>query len=83
MMKIVSWNCRGLDSSHKKEDLKKLLHVEKPSILMLQETKLGDLENLNDLQKNWNYCDGRVVSSIGALGGIRIFWKRANFDLQS
>jgi exonuclease III len=83
MMKIVSWNCRGLDSSHKKEDLKKLLHVEKPSILMLQETKLGDLETLNDLQKNWNYCDGRVVSSIGASGGIRIFWKRANFDLQS
>ena len=82
-MKIVSWNCRGLDSSHKKEDLKKLLHVEKPSILMLQDTKLGDLETLNDLQKIWNYCDGHVVSSRGASGGIKIFWKIEDFDLQA
>jgi exonuclease III len=45
MMKIVSWNCRGLGSNHKKEELKKLLQVEKPSILMLQETKLGEVGN--------------------------------------
>jgi hypothetical protein len=83
MMKIVSWNCRGLGSNHKKEELKKLLQVEKPSILMLQETKLGELETLKDLQKIWNNCDGRAVSSRGASSGIKILWKRENFDLQA
>jgi exonuclease III len=51
MMKIISWNCRGLGSNHKKEEIKKLLQVEKPSILMLQETKMREQETLKDLQK--------------------------------
>jgi exonuclease III len=82
MMKIISWTCRGLGSSHKKEYLKKLLQVEKPSILMLQKMKLGELETFNGLQKIWHNCDGRIVSSRGALGGIRIHRNRAKFALQ-
>jgi exonuclease III len=83
MMKIVSWNCRGLGSNLKKEEVKKLIQVEKPSILMLQETKMREQETLKDLQKIWNNCDGRAVSSRGASGGIKILWKMEDFDLQA
>jgi exonuclease III len=72
MMKIVSWNCRGLRSNLKKEEVKKLIQVEKTSILMLKETKMREQETLKDLQKIWNNYDGRDVSSNGASDGIRI-----------
>jgi hypothetical protein len=28
-MKFVSWNCRGMGSKEKKEDLGKLIHIQK------------------------------------------------------
>jgi exonuclease III len=49
MMKIISWNCRGLGSKGKKEEVGKLIRVEKPSILLLHETKMRDLEALQDM----------------------------------
>ena len=69
-MKIVSWNCRGLGSNLKKEEVKKLIQVEKPSILMPQETKMRENETLKDLKKIWNNCDVHPVSLREALGGI-------------
>jgi len=44
---------------------------------------MREQETLKDLQKIWNNCDSREVSSRGALGGIRIFWKMENFELQA
>ena len=82
-MKIVSWNCRGLGSNINKEQVKKLIQVETPSILMLQETKMREQETLKDLQKIWKNCDGRAMSSKGSSGGVRIIWKMQDFDLQA
>jgi exonuclease III len=59
MMKVVSWNCRGLGSRVKKEEVRKLLQIENPSILMIQETKMRDLETLKDLQKIWKKSEGK------------------------
>jgi hypothetical protein len=49
-----------------------LIQVEKPSILMLQETKMREQETLKDLQKIWKNCDGNVLSARGASGRIKI-----------
>jgi exonuclease III len=82
MMKIVSYNCRILGSKLKKEEVKKLIQAEKPSILMIQETKMREQETLKDLQKIWIKYDGRALSSRGASDGIGTFWKIEEFDLK-
>jgi exonuclease III len=51
MMKIVSWNCRGLGSKEKKEEVEKLIRVENPLILLLHETKMREKEALQDMQR--------------------------------
>jgi exonuclease III len=82
MMKVVSWNCRGLGSRDKKEEVRKLLKLEKPSILLIQETKMRDLETLQDLQKIWKKGEGKEISSRGASGGIGTFWNVKDFNLE-
>jgi exonuclease III len=41
-MKLVSWNCRGLESKEKLESIRHLIESERPQILLLQETKMKD-----------------------------------------
>jgi exonuclease III len=83
MMKFVSWNCRGLGSRDKKEEVRKMLKLENPSILLLQETKMRDLETLQDLQKIWKKGEGKEISSRGASGGIGTFWNAKDFNLKT
>jgi exonuclease III len=70
MMKVISWNCKGLGSKSKKEEVRKLIQMKKPSILMIQETKMREHDTLKDLQKIWNKSEGKGVSSRGASGVI-------------
>ena len=44
MLKTVSWNCRGLGGLIKVESIKDIIKTEKPNILLLQETKMLDVE---------------------------------------
>ena len=81
-MKFDFWNCIGLGSRVKKEEVRKLLQIKKPSVLMLQETKMRDLEILQEFQKNWKKGEVKVVSSRGALGGIGTFWNAEEFNLR-
>jgi exonuclease III len=50
-MKLVSWNCRGLGGREKKEAIGKIIRVEKPQILLIQETKMRDFESFRKLIK--------------------------------
>lgn len=51
MMKIVSWNCRGMGSKIKEEAIKSLIRTEAPDILLIQETKLEDFVFLQASKK--------------------------------
>jgi exonuclease III len=82
MMKVVSWNCRGLGSRDKKEEVRKLLKTKKPSILLLQETKMRDLETLQELQRIWKKGEGKAISSRGASRGIGKIWNAEEFKLE-
>jgi len=71
-MNLVSWNHRGLGSKGKKEAMKKIISSEKPKVLLIQETKLGESETFNEMQNIWK--KSRVVlSSREASGGIGTF----------
>ena len=69
-MKIVSWNCRGLGETNKVEAIKDIIKYERPNILLIQETKMSDVEVLALSHLFWTNSQGNAISSRGALGGI-------------
>ena len=73
-MKAVSWNCRGLGGENKVEAIKNIIKSERPDILLLQETKMSDVEVLALSQHFWNISQGFAINSRGALGGIASFF---------
>jgi hypothetical protein len=44
LMLFVSWNCRGLGSKLKEEAVKDLVRMTSPDVLLIQETKMEELE---------------------------------------
>ena len=70
MMKIVSWNCRGLGGSRKVEAIKEIIKSERLDILLLQETKMSNVEAMALSCLFWKNSKGKAVSSKGASGGI-------------
>lgn len=74
-LKLLSWNCRGLNNSVTKRNLQGLLLKAKPHILLLQETKCETEEELGK-SSIWNHGDyGWLTSpSVGKSGGLIITW---------
>jgi hypothetical protein len=74
IMKIISWNIRGLNGRSKQKMLRDLILAEKPNILLLQEIKCTS-ENIDKLLP---YCwkQGVVASTdaTGTAGGLAILW---------
>ena len=63
--------------------MKDLVRINKPEILLVQETKLeGDLA-LQAGNLFWKKGPGKAVSSRGALRGLATFWDSSKFDLLS
>ena len=82
-MQLTSWNCRGLGNPKKSEEVKDLLRMESPDILLLQETKI-DKDTLLFLSKNkWNMNNGIDVSARGTCGGLATIWPVDKFTLLS
>jgi len=81
-MKLVSWNCRGLGSKDKKEAMGKLVRLEKPQILLVQETKLREQEALQEMQQIWKKSNEMEISVRGASRGIFILWNSSIFQLE-
>ena len=73
-MKAISRNCRGLGGENKVEAIKNIIKSERPDILLLQETKMSDVEVLALSQHFWNSSQGFSISSIGASRGIASFF---------
>lgn len=72
---IMSWNTRGLCSSSKRSAVKQVLHLHKPSIVVLQESKISTCTNVDIAE----ICGSRSMGwtfqpSVGASGGIIIIW---------
>jgi len=70
MMKIVSWNYRGMGTRTKEEAMKSLTRLEAPDILLIQETKMEDTTFLQASKKFWNKSEAQAISARGASGGL-------------
>ena len=83
IMKIVSWNCRGLGGSQKLEVIKIFKTMEFASILLLQETKKPAEESIALLKSIQTNGKGHAVSASGASGGLLCWWNAYKFELSS
>ena len=74
-MKILSFNCRGLASSHKKSSLQRLVECTKPNVMLLQET-LGDSSVVKSMMEKlfpgWEF---EGVDARGRSGGLVTGWR--------
>ena len=69
-MKFVSWNCRGLGGSSKVEEIKYIIEYKRLNILLIQETKMSDVEAMELSRLFWKNFQGKAISSRGASRGI-------------
>jgi len=73
-MKIMSFNCRGLAGPLKRPALKRVLDIEHPDVLMLQET-LGEVDSvkskLEGMLPGWVF---ECLDVRGRSGGLATGW---------
>jgi exonuclease III len=81
MMKIVTWNIRGLNGRSKQRILRECIMAEKPDILLLQETKCRGAEAETIAQRIWRECSSITTDSTGASGGLAILWNPAHVNI--
>jgi exonuclease III len=81
-MNFLSWNCRGFGNKSKVEALKYLKVLAKPSVILLQETKMEESIVLETTKKVFKFCGGTTVSSQGASSGIATLWDEHIWNLE-
>jgi hypothetical protein len=74
LMKILSWNIRGLNAKSKQDLLKDRIKKDQPDILLLQETKCAGIEANITIQRCWKQAQYVEVDARGAAGGFAILW---------
>ncbi|GLJ17221.1 hypothetical protein SUGI_0298330 [Cryptomeria japonica] len=80
IMKIVTWNVRGISSPDKRHLIKYNLEVIMVDLCLLQETKLQK-EACQGFQ---NYFSKRNIIHVevnGAIGGLEILWNKERVDV--
>ena len=73
-MILLSYNCRGLASPHKKLSLKRMITLLGPQIILLQEM-MGPRDLVKEALESW--FPGwafEAVDAAGRLGGVAIGW---------
>ena len=73
-MKIISLKCKGLASTQKKLALKRMLSVQKPDVILLQETLGSKFEVTKLLSSITNNFTFLAQSARGISGELAIGW---------
>ncbi|RVW78875.1 LINE-1 retrotransposable element ORF2 protein [Vitis vinifera] len=81
LMKILSWNTRGLGSRKKRRTVRRFLSTQNPDVVMLQETKreIWDRRLVSSIWKGKS-LDWVALPACGASGGIVILWDSVKFN---
>jgi len=82
-MKIISWNIRGSNGIQKTRLIKKRIKMDKPFMLMLQETKCSGQTLKERMSRIWHGCKVLAVDATGAAGGFAIIWHPAKVTLEN
>jgi exonuclease III len=78
-MILLSLNIRGVGGPHKLPSLRRLLDINKPDIIFLQETLVDEEKArkfLFSLCPSWMVC---ALSSMGKSGGLLAAWNPTHF----
>jgi len=82
-MKVMSFNCRGLAGPKKKSALMRVLTLEHPDVILLQET-LGVGEIVKDRLESWLAGWSFVTLDVrGRSGGMAVGWKTSVMKVQT
>lgn len=81
MMKIITWNIRGLNGRSKQRTLRDRIRAENPDVLLLQETKCVGAEAETIFRRCWRGCDSLHTDSTGVVGGLAILWNPATVTI--
>ena len=80
-MKIFSFNCRGLAGPGKKSAFIRVLTLERPDVILLQET-LGVGEVVRDQLESWLLgWSFLTLDARGRSGGLEVGWKTSSIQL--
>jgi exonuclease III len=82
MMKIITWNIRGLNGRSKKKILRKCIKSENLDILLLQETKREGSIAEETFRSCWRHCNFTYTNSKGEVGGLAILWNPSTIILE-
>lgn len=81
IIKLVSWNVRGLGETSKRALIRRDLGAVRDGWIALQETKLYSVDNwlVNQIrgQGEWGFC---FLGSVGSAGGILCCWDKVVFE---
>jgi len=80
-MKLMSYNCRGLAGPHKKSAFRRVLTLEHPDVILLQETLgVGDVikNSLESWLPGWSFL---TLDVKGRSGGLAVGWKNSCLKL--
>ena len=72
-MRVLSWNCRGVESKWTINYLREIWHKHKPYFLFLSETK-QELEFAQDFQSHFGYDNLVTVDPVWRSGELALFY---------
>ena len=73
-MIITTWNIRGLNIKGKQRYLKDRLKRDKPSIMIIQETKISEQKLKEIMQEFQPHYETMGQDAIGSAAGLAILW---------
>ena len=81
MLRILSFNVRGLGGVLKKAEIRKLIAKEKVDLVCIQETKkVTIVKRLVESMWGHENVDWVYSGSTGASGGLLCMWNKVNFQ---
>ena len=79
-MKIITWNIIGINGPHKTIIFKKI-EKEKPTLMLVQETKCFESHLIRVGRKSCRNCEGIGIDAAGEVGGLGILWDPSRVTL--
>ena len=81
MLKIISWNVRGLERPEKKRAVHKLIRGERPALMSIQETKMDSIDAtlLRKIGGGAYLNNIESVEAVASAGGLISMWNDAVF----